>query len=168
MSSSLPAPRYSVWQAVSAALAASLRALEEVRALSRQPGPQGERGAAGERGNDAFQLSELDMSSPDGGRTIVFTFKRGDLVETREIKTAIVMDCGVWRDGSYVKGDGVSWDGSFWIAQRDTSTKPGTPGSDWRMAVKRGQNGKAGEPGSPGAKGDKGDRGDRGFPGYAQ
>lgn len=45
--------------------------------------------------------------------------------------------------GSYEQGDGVTFAGSFWIAQKDTSSKPGES-SDWRLAVKRGQDGRDG------------------------
>jgi hypothetical protein len=150
-------------------------------------GIDGKDGAAGRDGRDASDLTvlrtmvpdiiakefttlmgNLVASSDDNGRTIKLSLALGDAVVTHSIKTGVVLDQGVWEERAFKHGDGVSWDGSFWIAQRDTSTKPGTLGSDWRMAVKRGHNGRAGEPGPPGAKGDKGDRGERGLPGYAQ
>jgi hypothetical protein len=53
-----------------------------------------------------------------------------------------IKDCGVWKEGEYRAGDGVTWDGSFWIAQRNTTTKPNRPDSDWRLAVKRGRDGR--------------------------
>jgi hypothetical protein len=53
-----------------------------------------------------------------------------------------VFDAGIWVDGlDYQKGAGVSYRGSYWIAQQDTTQKPGD-GPDWRLAVKRGRNGK--------------------------
>lgn len=173
--STMPKPRYTVWQAVSAALASSLRALEEVRALTRLPGPQGERG---ERGKDGFSFKDWDVSTPDDGRTLVFTLTRGDEVETREIRLGTVLDRGVWRDGSYQKGDGTTRDGSYWIAQKDTATVPGSPNSDWRLSAKRGDAGKsaydvARKGGFKGSerdwleslKGKQGDKGERGEPG---
>ena len=59
-----------------------------------------------------------------------------------EIKTAIVLDAGVWREGTaYVAGDGVTMGGSFFIAQADTTAKPGKS-DEWRLAVKRGNDGR--------------------------
>lgn len=59
----------------------------------------------------------------------------------------VVLERGVYKDDvEYAQGDGVTWDGSFWIAQRRTKAKPGTC-ADWRLAVKRGRDGKdAGAP----------------------
>jgi hypothetical protein len=76
--------------------------------------------------------------TPDGGRTLRWAI--GDTVH--EIKTAIVLDAGVWREGAtYVVGDGVTLGGSFFIAQAETSAKPGKS-DDWRLAVKRGSDGR--------------------------
>ena len=57
----------------------------------------------------------------------------------------VVIDRGVYQSGTkYQKGDGVTFGGSFWIAQMDEPTfDPGYPGStQWRLAVKRGRDGK--------------------------
>ena len=47
-------------------------------------------------------------------------------------------------------------DGSMWIAQKDTSTVPGSPESDWKLCTKRGRDGKDGKAGLKGEKGDPG------------
>ena len=60
----------------------------------------------------------------------------------------VILDRGVWREGSYAKGDHVSWDGSGWIAQRDTTDKPGTSDA-WRLSTKRGRDGKSVDPDPP-------------------
>jgi hypothetical protein len=65
-------------------------------------------------------------------------------------------DCGVYaRGATYVRGDGVTWGGHYWIAQRETTDPPVEGGDAWRMAVRRGRDGKGlkGEPGGPGPKG---------------
>lgn len=70
----------------------------------------------------------------------------------RQIKSLfsvpVVLDCGVFREGgAYAKGDGVTFGGSFWIAQKEAPAgKPGAS-EDWRLSVKRGRDGKAGEDG---------------------
>jgi hypothetical protein len=63
----------------------------------------------------------------------------------RQYRLPIVRDLGVWREGTYRKGDGVTWGGSFWIAQDETTDKPDGPGGKgWRLAVKKGRDGKDG------------------------
>src|SRR5262249_22040697 len=77
-------------------------------------------------------------TTPDGGRTLYWAI--GNIVH--EIKTAIVLDAGVWKDGTiYVAGDGVTLGGSFFIAQTTTTAKPGKS-DEWRLAVKRGSDGR--------------------------
>jgi hypothetical protein len=194
----VPAPQYTINEAIGVCLATCERALMEVRALARIPGPAGEmgpegkqgqpgaegkrgergehgeagkqgpaglpgidgkdgaRGPKGEPGRNASDLTVVQeyvveqvaralktVTTPDGGRTLQWNL--GDSVH--EIKTAIVLDAGVWKDGAtYVPGDGVTLGGSFWIAQAKTNAKPGDvkPGQipDWRLAVKRGNDGR--------------------------
>lgn len=112
------------------------------------PGLQGEKGIDGKDGRDGidgrdgFSLDDFDVRSDDDGRTLVFSFTReGQEPIVRTIKTALVLERGVWREGPYEKGDGVTWGGSFFIAQRATQAKPDTPDSGWRLAVKRGRDG---------------------------
>ena len=143
-----------------------LRALAEVRALARcrdrgasagnegKRGPPGERGVKGETGRNASDLTFLQdyvdragsaariktasVTTADGGRTLRWAI--GETVH--EIKTAIVLDAGVWQEGTaYVAGDGVTLGGSFFIAQADTTAKPGKS-DEWRLAVKRGTDGR--------------------------
>jgi len=52
------------------------------------------------------------------------------------------VDRGTWKEGLVAsKNHGCTHEGSFWIAQRATMSKPGTS-DDWRLAVKRGRDGK--------------------------
>jgi Collagen triple helix repeat (20 copies) len=187
----IPAPQYTLNEAMGVCLAMCQRALTEVRALARVPGPpgetgpegkrglQGERGEKGERGEagkpgaegppgidgkngergqkgepgrNASDLTLVEdmieqrvgralktatFTTPDGGRTLRWAV--GDSVH--EIKTAIVLDAGVWKEGaSYAAGDGVTHGGHFWIAQAQTAAKP--PSDDWRLAVARGKDGR--------------------------
>ena len=82
------------------------------------------------------------VTTADGGRTLRWAI--GDTVH--EIKTAIILDAGVWREGTtYVAGDGVTLGGSFFIAQTETAAKPGKS-DDWRLAVKRGSDGRDARP----------------------
>jgi integrin beta 3 len=161
----IPAPQYTLNEAIGVSLDMGQRALAEVRALARMPGPRGERGelgkqgppgergAKGETGRNAADLTLLQeyidqrfermfkaasVTTVDGGRTLRWAI--GETVH--EIKTAIVLDAGVWREGTaYVAGDGVTLGGSFFIAQADTTAKPGKS-DEWRLAVKRGTDGR--------------------------
>lgn len=65
----------------------------------------------------------------------------GDRI-SKQFSLPVVLDRGVFREGeTYERGDGVTFGGSFWIAQKDASTgKPGTS-ADWRLAVKKGRDG---------------------------
>jgi hypothetical protein len=187
----IPAPQYTLHEAIGVCLAMCERALAEVRTLARIPGPpgetgpegkcgpQGERGEKGERGEagnqgamgpagadgkdgapgqkgepgrNAADLTYLQdytteqvarafktatVTTPDGGRTL--HWKIGDAVH--EIKTAIVLDAGVWKEGAaYVPGDAVTMGGSLFIAQVETTAKP-SKSDDWRLAVQRGKDG---------------------------
>ena len=187
----IPAPQYTLTEALSVCLAMCQRALTEVRALSRVPGPagdvgpegkrglQGERGERGERGEAGKQgatgpagvdgkdgergakgdpgrnaadlallqeyidqrleraLKTFSITSPDSGRTL----HAGLGGNVHHIKTGIPLDVGVWTERTYQAGDSVSHGGSLFIAQVETTAKPGKS-DDWRLAVKRGSDGR--------------------------
>lgn len=79
----------------------------------------------------------------DGERGFVLVFERGEQAKRFEFSIPAVIDRGVFKDGAeYGAGDGVTWGGSYWIAQKATATKPDGPESGWRLAVKRGRDGK--------------------------
>lgn len=114
----------------------------------------------------AALMSGIKFTTPDVGRTFVFEASVGDILRRQEITTAIVLDHGVWKAGTYEQGASVTWGGSTWIAQRATEAKPDTPDSGWRLAVKRGRDGKDGKNGDRGLQGLKGEKGDPGQRGY--
>jgi len=125
-----------------------------------QPGAPGPSGAKGEPGRDGRDASDLILlhgyiveqvaqkfaeafkaplfTSDDGGRTLTATVAG----TVSKIKTGIPLDVGVWKEGaSYVQGDVITMGGSAFIAQQDTSEKPGRS-DHWRLAVKRGADGR--------------------------
>ncbi len=61
---------------------------------------------------------------------------------TMSIPTPI--DRGIYQaEKEYVRGDGVTFGGSWWICQVEkTKARPGEDNSDWRLAVKRGRDAK--------------------------
>lgn len=111
----------------------------DVGLIAGRDGRDGEKGADGLNGRDGFGFDNLDLVEGDEG--IFLRFAQGDV--TKDFPLPIVFDRGVFREGErYLKGNGVTWGGSYWIAQKDAPGKPDTPDSGWRLAVKKGQNGK--------------------------
>lgn len=104
-------------------------------------GRDGEPGPAGRDGEDGVGFDDLEVIH-DGERTVTLRFVKGERVKEFPLRLPVVLDRGVFSEGkTYEAGDGVSWGGSFWIAQGETAEKPGE-GKGWRLAVKRGQNGR--------------------------
>jgi len=104
------------------------------RAIEMMPKPKD--------GNDGFSLDDLQMSF-DGERKLTLKFERGALSKSLDIVMPTILDKGVFReDGAYVKNDGVTFGGSFYIVQKDEPQgKPGQS-DDFRLSVKRGRDGK--------------------------
>ena len=114
------------------------------------PGPQGEKGAdgrdglngkdgaAGLNGKDGTMFDAFDIEFDDQAG-VLLRLKQGEQVVDRRIPTT--WDAGVWRAGkAYPRGAEVSWNGSLWIAQKDTrGEKPGDGSGVWRLAVKAGR-----------------------------
>lgn len=186
----IPPPQFTLWQCLAVALALARKAIEEVRALARMPGPKGDPGDPGPRGiqgvpgrdgqsergepgpigppgipgRDGFSLRHLSSELQPDGRTVRWKYKDDEFEQVGEIRFDVILDRGVYRsETEYQKGDAVTYAGSLFIAQKD---KPGgkspETSSDWRLSVKRGRDGKDGKDGSPGQQGLKGDRGDSG------
>lgn len=148
------------------------------------PGPSGPQGEPGEKGIDGkdglhgkdgqdgitMDVDDLQAVEYDGERTVTLKFQRGDRVKTFPIKFANVLDRGVWdAQKVYEPGDGVTLGGSFWIAQADTNSRPGTPdgAKSWRLAVKKGSDGRIGPQGIVGPQGPRGEKGVDGRNGYS-
>lgn len=128
------------------------------------PGLAGKDGIDGTNGRDGLGFDDLSVDF-DGERVVKLKFARGEENKEFPLVLPTLIDRGVWREGGYRRGDAVTWDGSLWIAQIDTSAKPGLS-PDWRLAVKRGRDGRAGKDGKDGPIGPKGERGEPGPRGY--
>ena len=121
-------------------------------------GPQGEsvrgeRGEKGEPGEPGVGYDDLIIEEGDDGVK---------LLARRENQTKLVgiipafIDRGGWSGtANYYRGNAVTYQGSLWTALRDTKGKPGFS-PDWRLAVKRGNDGKDGDPGKDGTPGPEG------------
>jgi collagen type III alpha len=112
------------------------------KGLDGKDGRDGQAGVPGRDGKDGLGFEDLRVEH-DGARGFTFKLVRGERVKEFEFKVPVVIDQGVWRDGGeYETGDGVTWRGSYWIAQKGTTAKPDDANSDWRLAVKKGRDGK--------------------------
>lgn len=108
--------------------------------LGEYVGKDGSTGERGKDGADGVGFDDMDLVETEQG--IMLRFTRGEIV--KDFRLPIVTDRGVFKEGTeYRKGDGVTWGGSFWIAQETTSEKPDI-GKGFRLAVKRGRDGKDG------------------------
>lgn len=133
----LPQPRYTIWQAITAALSLAMRAMEEVRELAARPM------VPGPKGKDGLSCEDFSFEY-DGERRLSIVYQVKGETRRFDIKLPIPLDAGVYKEGvQYEKGDGVSFGGSYFIAQEDTTDKPETSKA-WRLSTKRGRDGKDG------------------------
>lgn len=108
------------------------------RAVERLPKP-----ANGKDGLDGFGFDDLSVEH-DGTGGVTLRFVRGEHAKEFSLQLPVFIDRGVWREDTadYRKGDGVTFGGSFYIAQKELPAgKPGESG-DWRLAVKKGRDGR--------------------------
>lgn len=107
------------------------------KAIERLPRPKD--------GIDAVPVDSFDALLCEDGRTVTFSFGAGETKRSKDVTFPIVIDRGLFKEGQrYERGDGVTWGGSFWIAQKDDPIgKPGES-EDWRLAVKKGRDAKGG------------------------
>lgn len=105
------------------------------KAADRMPKPKD--------GRDALSLDDFELTLGEDGRTVTIKMQAGETVIEKSVRIAAVIDHGTFKPGTYEKGDGVSYGGSFWIAKCDNPQGvPGSGETDWRCAVKKGRDGK--------------------------
>ncbi len=110
-----------------------------------QPGVPGQPGAKGADGQDGLGIDDYEVVLEDEGRHEVRRWKRGEeVVREIRIRRSDIIYRGIWKPEGYMGGDAVTYDGSIFIAKRDTSDKPGTSDA-WQLSVKRGRDGKDGD-----------------------
>jgi integrin beta 3 len=120
-------------------------------------GRDGLDGKNGERGPPGFSLDKFDVMKT-GDRTIELRFADQAEAFAVELEFPFMIYRGVWTDGqAYTRGDTVTWGGSLYHCDAETTARPGTEA--WTLAAKKGRDGKAGD------KGDKGEPGKKGDPG---
>jgi len=105
------------------------------KAIERLPKPKD--------GRDAAAVDSFRMELGNDERTITLSLGAGEDKRSQSITFPVILDRGLFKEAQrYEKGDGVTWGGSFWIAQKDDPIgKPGES-DDWRLAVKKGRDAK--------------------------
>lgn len=104
----------------------------------------GKDGEPGKPGRDGFNLEDFDATVMDDGRTVLLSFTGKEMDYKVELGFPVMLYRGVFRDGQpYERGDTVTWGGSLWHCDKNTSSKPGD-GSDWTLCAKKGRDGKDG------------------------
>jgi integrin beta 3 len=116
-------------------------ALPDVIAKAAALIPKPSDGRDGRDGIDGMTPESIECRQK-GDREFEIVVRGGGRVMSADIRLPSFLDRGVYATGkSYETGDGVTYAGSYWIAQADTAEKPGE-GKGWRLAVKRGRDGK--------------------------
>lgn len=106
----------------------------------------GKDGEPGKPGRDGFNLEDFDATVMDDGRTVLLSFTGKDMDYKVELGFPVMLYRGVYREGSYERGDTVTWAGSLWHCDAvKTIEKPGDGSKDWTLCAKKGRDGKNGE-----------------------
>lgn len=116
----------------------------EIKRVGRVVGRDGK---DGEKGTDGLGFEDMDEFLDEDGRTVVRRYASGDVVKEFRHTFRVPLDAGIWKEGQrYIKGDGVTYGGSWWIAQKDNPQgRPDSGNQDFRLAVKKGRDGKDGK-----------------------
>lgn len=125
------------------------RGLQGEKGERGDPGERGDRGEAGEkgeRGPNGFSLKQFDTKISEDGRTVTLIFEDEEIAYEHEMRFSVPLYRGVWTECDYGPGDLVTWGGSLWHADKETSAKPDAPDSGWRLCVKKGRDGKDAKP----------------------
>ena len=131
-------PVVSRLRAVETAAADVRPVVERIASLEARPPVPGPPGPAGA---DGLGFDDLAVEY-DGERTIVVKWARGDVEREKSIKLPAMLYRGVYVPGRlYDRGDVVTWAGSLWHANAETTTRPGDGAPAWTLAVKRGRDG---------------------------
>lgn len=117
------------------------------------PGPEGPPGLPGMARPAGLAPEDLDVAY-DGERTLTFTWRHeGAVVKRADVHLPLLLYRGVFvPERTYEAGDAVTCQGSVWIAQEETSARPGlsaTSSRAWTLAVKAGRDGRDRDGGRP-------------------
>lgn len=115
--------------------------VKELGPVVGKDGIDGEKGEPGKDGRDGFSLESFDVEPGKDGRTYILKFSGNGVRHDYELTFPVPVYCGVFKQGDeYFPGDIVTWGGSAWHCDKETTDKPGT--ENWRLMVKKGRDGK--------------------------
>ena len=86
----------------------------------------------------------------DSREIVVATMMTGGTKAVAEFRMPAMIYREVWREGEFERGDVVTWGGSAWHCQSQTTDKPGISPA-WKLMVKMGRDGKDGKSGDAAA-----------------
>lgn len=133
--------------------------VEKLGVVRGADGKDGAAGRDGKDGADGFGFDDLEFEH-DGARGFSFKFIRGDKVKAFNFTVPAMIYRGVYASAdNYERGDVVTFGGSTWHCNDNTSDKPDGLSKAWTLVVKKGRDGK------DGVAGEKGERGAEGRPG---
>lgn len=114
----------------------------DIKNVGRVVGQDGKNGEPGKNGEDGFSFENFEMQYvPESNEVKLVATCRGVTKELR-VPVASIQGKGYWRSGVTVKaGDAWSYDGSLWIAVRNTEDVPSASSKDWFMGARRGKDG---------------------------
>ena len=95
-------------------------------------------------GLDGVGFENMDVLFDEETKELVISGEVADTAKQWKLFLPVLVDRGVYSEkhGRYLKGDGVTFSGSFWIAQKETDSRPGEGNTDWRLSVKKGRDAK--------------------------
>jgi hypothetical protein len=113
----------------------------------------GSDGKDGENGRDGVDgKNGLDGKDGERGTDGIATREEIEAIATRAVETRFAdvqvrsfADTyqDVFKHGqTYNRGHTATWEGSLWLALRDTNAQPGTQDSGWKLVTKRGRDGR--------------------------
>lgn len=97
-------------------------------------------------GKDGLGFDDFSVEF-DGERSFKWVFQRGSERKEFLFATNAMIYRGVFTDGTYLPGDVVTWGGSLWHCNAETSVKPDSGSKDWTLCAKKGRDGKDGRNG---------------------
>jgi integrin beta 3 len=119
------------------------------------PGLNGKDGKDGIDGKDGLGFDDLTVEY-DNERTVCLIFKSGEKTKKFELLLPVPLHRGVWKSGTYQRGDEVYHGGQLFRAIKDTDSKPGPTSDDWLIGAARGRDGRDGKDGAVGPQGPEG------------
>ena len=131
----LPAVREYVVKEVTARVTPGPPGPEGPAGLDGLPGKDGADGPAGAPGFDGLGFDQLELVVDDARKGCFLRVVSGERV--KEFRLPLPLDLGPYQTGeTYEKGNLVTFAGSWWIARRTTTEKPGQGATAWRLTAK--------------------------------